>query len=336
MPCPYIMWAFRPRARWAGMACAGWGAAAALAFALHAAGAAAEEPAATKHFVVYAEAAISARQARRVGGMAERAFEHITGRLGYLPSEPITIVLYGQRDEFFDKVVPPHAVGAVAAPHNIVRIAVWRSRDGLYPVVAHEVSHVVLARALDGNVNECPRWFNEGVATWVSRVWTPADEAQAEELVRGGGALAPAALDSAFHGGDERVRGAYLQSAAMVDYLTRVGGGDAIARIVGEMRRHPDFDSALERAVGLTQEQLYQDWLRELGRRLHWPWERMDADALIFIALGLLALFAAMRVLYHRWRWRREHDDEDGLSQEEIERARELEDLYYSESEEPH
>jgi len=309
-----------------------WLLAALLAMSLTSAPAPAqEESAATEHFLIYAQAGASERQAQRIGKLAERAFGRVTGDLGHVPAERIAILVYGQPAGFLDQGAPPHAVGTVTTPHNVIRIDLWRSQHDLYTVVAHEIAHVVLARALRSAVDECPRWFNEGVATWVSQIWTPNDDAEAVDLAQSGRAVPPDELNSRFSGSEREIRDAYTQSAAMVEHLTRVAGTGVIASVLAELRGAPDFDSALRDTVGLTQYALYDRWLRESGGRSRWPrWTLISENLVFFGAVTALSIILGVRIWLRRRRWAQQRPDEEGLTPEEIERAREIEESYRS------
>jgi hypothetical protein len=282
----------------------------------------------TKHFLIYAQAGATPRQAQQVGKLAERAFERVTASLGHAPAQPVIILAYGRPAGFVGEGAPPHAIGTVTTPSNLVRIDLWRSQDDLYQVVAHEFAHVVVARALRSRLERCPLWFNEGVATWVSQRWTPDDEAEVRDLVQAGRALTPPGLDAAFggSGGDSDLRAAYLQSAAMVEYLTRAAGTETIARLLDAMRRSPDFDAALRQTVGLTESQLYRRWLADnSGRQQSLRWGRISPDLALFSAAAVLCIVVGLR-MWRRRRSDRREDDAERLTPGEIERAREIED----------
>jgi hypothetical protein len=314
-----------------------WAIAAIVAASLSASPTSAEEsPVKTEHFLVYAEAGATEGQATAVSRLAERAFGRVTGDIGYVPQERIVILAYAHAEGPMWDTAPREALGLVQSPHNLIRIALRRSRDELYPVVAHEVAHVVLARALRGDLEEVPRWFNEGLATWVSQIWTPDDEAQAQDLAAGGRAVPPDRLDAQFSSANsEAVRDAYVQSASMVETLTRIGGVDAISQLVRSLRRGPDFDSALRNTVGVTQDQLYARWLKMSGGRGRWPrWLGVSSDIGSYVLTTLLCIAIGITIWRKRRRWIQQQDDEEGLTEEEIERAREIEAHYDRENDE--
>jgi len=331
------MRARREKARPALVARKGWAVAAMLAAALALPVTASEEkPVETRRFIVYPESAATRSQAKWVAGLAERAFGRVTGDLGYVPTERIAILVYGQPEGFLEQGAPPQAVGTVSAPHNVIRIDLWAAQEDLYAVVAHETAHVVLARALRADVAKCPRWFNEGVATWVSRIWSPDDDAKAAELAPAGHAAAPDALNARFAAAREQdLRDAYLQSAAMVEALTRLAGPEVIARLLKVLPSVPDFDAALQRVVGLNQAQLYHRWLRMSGGRARWPrWPDVGADMASYILVTLLCIILGFRIWRQRRRWHQQRQEDEGLTPEEIERAREIESHYDSDHQE--
>jgi len=283
----------------------------------------------TSHFLVYPQAGATPRQAERVGALAESAFGLVTGELGYAPRQRIAILLYGRSTAFLSPDTPPHAVGTVVTPHNVIRIDLWRAQGELRTVLAHETAHVVLARALRSDVDKCPRWFAEGLATWVSRTWSPDDDAEAQELARRSRAVAPPRLDARFSSDDPKVvSDAYRQSAAMVEQLTRLGRTDVIPDLISAMRRTPDFDAALRQTAGLTQDELYQRWLRAAGGA-RWPrWANIGADMVSYIVVTALVIILGIAIWRQRRRRLRYDAEEEGLTPDEIERAQEMEDLY--------
>ena len=294
------------------------------------------EPVRTDHFFVHAESGASRDQAHRVADLAERAFDRVTADLGYVPQDRIAVIVFGRPSGFVEGGAPPHAIGAVTSPHNVIRIDLWRSQDELYTVAAHEVAHVVLARALRSDLDKVARWFNEGVATWVSRIWSPDDDARADDLAREGKAVAPPALNRRFASPDEQeLRDAYLESAALVEHLTRLEGGDVIARIVKALDHAPDLDTALRQTAGVTQAELFGRWLRDAGGRARWPrWGDVSAQLMVYVVVTVLCVIFGYSIWQRRARWRREHEDEGDLTPDEVERAREMEEHYDADEEE--
>ena len=151
---------------------------------------------------------------------------------------------------------------------------------------------------------------------------------------RAGARCPPMGLTPSLPLNDQDVRDAYLQSASMVEALTRIAGTDAIAQLVKSLRHGPDFDTALRDTTGVTQDQLYSRWLAASGGRGRWPrWLGVSSDIGSYVLTTLLCIAIGITI----WRRRRRQsrrDDEEGLTQEEIERAHEIEAHYDSEDEE--
>ena len=194
----------------------------------------------------------------RVARVLEREYSRIGRTLNTLPREPLTVVLYTNR-EFHDITRSPS--WATGNYDGRIRIAVGgalSSRD-LDRVVTHELVHAFVATAASRRV---PAWLDEGLATYLEA----NDVRWASHVVRNSSAILPLeSLVSGFTGFDEQAAlVAYAESAIAAEilcsqlgsnigaFLALVGNGRSVDDALLEYQLQPNaFHSEWRRRVGL-------------------------------------------------------------------------------------
>ena len=187
----------------------------------------------------------------RVARVLEREYQRIGRALQTFPSEPITVMLYTNR-EFQDLTRAPG--WAAGSYDGRIRVAVGgsASEGEIDRVVTHELVHAVIATA--GRV---PAWLNEGLATHLES----SDPAWAAATLRRSAAIMPLAdLVRGFSGFDEQQAVvAYAESAVAAEvliaqlgsnlgpFLEMVGHGSSIDQALLEFHVQPN---AFEARVG--------------------------------------------------------------------------------------
>jgi peptidase MA superfamily protein len=193
-----------------------------------------------------------------VARVLEREYWRIGKTLNSFPSEPLTVILYTNR-EFHDITrTPSWATGNYDGRIRIAVGGTLPSRD-LDRVVTHELAHAIIESAAPRRV---PAWLNEGLATYLEssdRAWVPDVLRQAttivplDTLVRG------------FSGLDEQgALVAYAESATAAEilcaklgpnigaFLRIVGNGASVDQALLEFQVQPNaFHSEWRRRVGL-------------------------------------------------------------------------------------
>jgi hypothetical protein len=184
--------------------------------------------------------------------------------------------------------------------------------------VRHELAHVAI-HALTAGKTSLPRWYHEGVATWL------AGEDVSERLREGlpeldaRGTLAQ--LNKRFSDSHKTVQTAYATAASFVRFaLKRGGGAHALLNLHARMRAGLEFSPAFTATFGMDPEALYElygamtttpdpSWLKLFGENTLWPF------ASVLAALGLL---------WRMWRRPRLVTDHGPLDLEEIAHAGDL------------
>ena len=156
---------------------------------------------------------------------------------------PYVIVIAGSRDEFVKlqpTVVPaPEWAGALTYPElGMVLIMTPGSMEtgGIryWSLLQHEMAHLLLGDAESRYGTRFPRWFHEGIATYVS------GEMNLSRLIQLGWAQATGDtpdfrdLEYTFPEQPSRAGAAYARSYLFIKYLSRRFGEDAVARLIAD------------------------------------------------------------------------------------------------------
>ena len=197
---------------------------------------------------------------------------------------------------------PNYATGVAYSRWGVILLTMsapqtWEPPD-LEVVLVHELSHVVLYRAVRGH--PVPRWFNEGVAIHQSEVRLLP---RMESLLRAAAQqsmLRLSELDKHFPDLPHEVNIAYAQSADVVGFLRRSNNDERrFHRLVQSLRDGETFDTALATAYGWTRVGLERQW-RESLRTRYRILPALLAGSTIWVAAAILVVFAyRKRRRYH-------------------------------------
>lgn len=203
-----------------------------------------------------------------------------------------TIVLIAPTVEAFQKLqptgarIPLWAAGVAYPEQNLIVLrspfSVQEGHPDIVTTFAHELSHIVLGRALPGQ--EIPSWLAEGFAMYQSREW---EFSRTMVLIRGAltGTLIPLRqLTSDFPADTDRAQLAYAESFMFISFLINRIGRDAFHRFLLDYSRHGDSEGALRRATGLSVTDLESKWLLYLKMRISWLPILTSATTLWFAA----------------------------------------------------
>jgi hypothetical protein len=225
----------------------------------------------------------------------------------------------------------PEWAGGVAYPANNRIVAkapaFFNAGAALEVLVAHEIVHLILAKAT--NQNGLPRWFEEGFAQLL------AGENRSHTSSR----LARAALADRLMGLPrvDDVLGftsadadlAYAESNAAAIGLSQRFGWEAVRAILQAVAAGEEFGKGFQDATGMEYEAWQADWL-ESAQKKYRNFAFLDVDSLIWIFISLLMAVAAVvvwirkRIAMKRWLAEEETDaDEDHSDDPEMKKENE-------------
>lgn len=263
-----------------------------------------------------------------LAGRAEVFLPDVQRQLGVEPAGPILMVLIPPDPSPYPAVVrldsaaPPWAAGFALSESRVGGIRIGRADR--YPfgdaggVLAHEVAHVLVHDAAGARPGSIPRWFNEGVATWVQRRWSVRDAFVYSSALVTGPLPTLAEMDRAFATSEAGARVAYAASFDFVAWSADEYGPDVVRDVLREAGTRP-FPEAWLAATGVALGDSERAWRRTSLALYRWV-PALTGAGTLWMAVTLLFLAAAWRRrartrdLYERWeeedadRTRRERD----------------------------
>lgn len=169
------------------------------------------------------------------------------------------------------------------------------SRTDLDNLMRHELAHVALYRATDGQ--PLPSWFHEGIA---ESFGAGIDLLRSQTLagaIFGPGVPPLTELEQNFHGTDPiAATVGYAAARDFVNYLRDRDDKDGaeLRQVLTEIRRGKSFDAALVAVYRRTLEELDTEWRSGLTGRYAW-FPVVSSGGLPLAALSPLILIAAVR-----------------------------------------
>ena len=244
----------------------------------------------TDHFIIYYPKGHELA-AQRVLTLCEKVHKDITGYLGFEP-RPCPIVLDPGTDIFNGYLsLFPSRISLFETPLYSLR-GFGPGSDLMDLLFTHEYTHYVhittslgwyggltaiLGQGLAVSNILSPGWVTEGITTNTETLFTdggrgrsPLFEGEMRSFTEGPGlwSLNSAAVASPYAPPGERI---YLAGYHLVEYLNRIYGKDAFARMSKYQAEHPlgGTTEALEKVIRKSPQQFYQDFLNDyLARSL--------------------------------------------------------------------
>jgi hypothetical protein len=252
--------------------------------------------------------------ARAVAALAAAAHERIRVDLGLEHPVEAAILLLSPNSpaatrEGWSRRLPAWMAGAAipARQFIVVRVAPGQTPAGMEPLLAHELTHVILRADYPGH-DGWPLWFQEGLAMRESRTEGLREYVTLSAAALFGRMLPLERLSVSFPDAEAEARLAYAQSASFLAFLEARAGRGRFAVLMRELRER-DFEDAFRAAYGVGTGAAEGQWLRWVNRRLAWV-PALTSDTAFWLLITLLFLAAIVvrrrRSRLMRERWERE------------------------------
>lgn len=206
---------------------------------------------------------------------AENARRRTVNFIGYDFKHKTRVYLAPDRESYNSvqprSIIPEWSVGVAFTKENIIVIYTTRARAkyapnyDMYKVFQHELSHIVMGRAMARN--NVPRWLDEGIAQFLAVEWTNSDTFRLTIAYIMGNLIPLEELFYSWPKEGRKARLAYLQSRTLVGYLARNGN---LGRIITYIREGKTADQAIMMTTGMTISQLEKEWKHHMGRIYTW------------------------------------------------------------------
>ncbi len=251
------------------------------------------------------------KYARVLINMAEDDTVRIAKFLQMNTMSGIRIVLFSSKGEFMAANRPDIGLMGVSHGPDNIHILYTDDYESNKTVLAHELTHSLLAQKLGNNRDSLPDWLNEGIAGYQSDPVPPTALKDVAELIGGTGVLTVEQMEDAFDTGKNNVNAAYVQARSMTAWL-EYSHPDALVKIISRMSKKEDFNSALKQETGLS----VKSW---------WFWWKSNVPAIEYFfnfmnspaAFAPLALLVVIVAIIRKLRKRKEDEEEEAEEQEQ-------------------
>ena len=207
---------------------------------------------------------------RRALEIAEKAVRDAEAFLGVTESDPVDFYVYATQDALYGALGPGTRENVGAEQHADIRtIFAWigpnDSTAGNY--VPHELTHLVFDTAVRNPYHFPPRWFNEGVAVYLTEGYALSDRSAVEAAASRGRLMPIRALGGLFPTTAVGWYLAYSESVSAVAYLVREQGTPALVRLIRSYADGVSDDEAFTAAIGTDVAGFEAAWLADLGAK---------------------------------------------------------------------
>jgi hypothetical protein len=236
--------------------------------------------------------------------------ETLRDSLNYIPD----IYLVGDLPRFETLVGGRFPDWGAAAALPFKRLIALKSPDRftiskpLSELVAHEYSHLALAHRT--GLYHPPRWFDEGLAMYVSREWGWTDNVAMGKasLFRQFIPLEEIEEVNRFNGAKAEV--AYSESFLAVKYFIDRYKLDAVNRFLDEIARGRSIDSAMSASVGGTMAEFDREYHEHLNTRYNLAGLFMDTIWLWIILAFVVVIGGILKIRQRRTYYKKWEDEE--------------------------
>ena len=183
--------------------------------------------------------------------------------------ERLDIYIYGQAQALQSglRLAGRDWVGGHADPElGVVLVSAAPGLEGrleLAREIPHELTHVLLNQITGPGYVSLPNWLNEGVASLYEEVPPPEYAVALGQAVNSGALLSFQALCVSFPLDSGEALLAYAQSESLVRYIRGQTGEAGLQALIAVYSGGAGCSSGVERALGMSLEELEQAWRRE-------------------------------------------------------------------------
>ncbi len=206
---------------------------------------------ASAHFTLRYEGGLPSDLAAEVVDYLESRYADLTSSFRHAPSQPITVLVYPQR-EFHDVTqAGSEVVGLYDGKIRVPLAGMTRVDDRAQRVLVHELTHAVVHSKTRGN---CPRWLQEGIAQVMEE--RPLPRSHVAAVRKALAAVAPAEWpEKAF---------SYPAALSFVRYLESRRSFDALVDLFDVLGEGKKIDAALHDVYGEGFADLSRHWAESL------------------------------------------------------------------------
>jgi len=230
---------------------------------------------------------------------AAAGLERVSYEVGAtLGSDIVNIYMYANLDDLQIALPDPLARGEQALTlYGTDTVLVSFGPESEYipqfrRVLPHEMTHVLLHKVTQSDLDRIPMWLSEGLATLVQYSFVPDPEAQSllVDAVAERDVVPLNTLCSSFPYESTRMRLAYAQSASVVAFIRDRYGRQAVQDLVAAYADGATCEGGVQRVLDHSLDRLESQWLDSLAPRSPWSVFWQEKGAWVILALLLAGL----------------------------------------------
>ncbi len=249
--------------------------------------------------------------AKRVLDEAKLSLIDVSERIG-TDSYGYTKIYLPSSDEEFETItggaIPEWGAGCAFPQDSLIILKPKAIGAGnMREILTHELTHVVLERTLKEKWSDhsvrVPRWFNEGLAMYLSGEWRLGQSVSMAFAALTGGIIPLDKIDSVLTFSSSKAQQAYMQSFLAALYLVKLSDEDVFRRLVAEMTAGATFEQAIVSVLGISLDEFERGWRRYLEDRFGFVSLATDSFtlwvgmSLLFILVYALKKMRAKRIM---------------------------------------
>ncbi len=194
----------------------------------------------------------------------------------------------------------PHWSEAVAIPSQqkiIVKSPRWhRSSQQLQTILSHELVHVLVGIATGHN--RLPRWFNEGLAIYVSGDLRYIEGKELPNSVTSGQLLKLKEIDAVLSFQQLQARLAYQESFAAIKYIVDTYSHTSLPKLLQNTADLKDFRRGFFKTFGFSTGQFEREFFQYLEEKYKYSFF-LDFETWLWAGMLLLFFLAVAIKKYH-------------------------------------
>ena len=177
-------------------------------------------------------------------------------------------------------------------------------RKPLNQLLAHEYTHLAVADM--AGINRVPRWFDEGMAMFISTEWGWSDNLAMGRVGVFGDFIPLMEIEQVNRFGEGKAHVAYSQSYLAVKYMVDNYGKGSLSRFLREIGRGRKVDAALTTATGSNFLEFQEEFNQHLAKQFNLITVFMDTMVLwlglaVIVVIGAFMRYRKKRSYYKKW-----------------------------------
>jgi hypothetical protein len=197
---------------------------------------------------------------------AQSALTILAQDTGATPNQTVNISIYNSNQDYTASVigVPEWSGGVELSQYNTILVIINPSvLSSELPVIAHELTHVIVGQITFNTYNTIPFWLNEGLAMHIQfpQGNLPFQFTTAlSNGFNGNSLISVRSLSDPFSAYADKANLSYAESDSLVTYLINKYGSSKMKQFLISFEQGTSYDEALQANYGFDMDGLFTQW----------------------------------------------------------------------------